>query len=81
MPKEIRIDISGLVAFDDHIKVKDLMVAEGVEILREPEEIVVSVSAPEKVAEELEKPIEEKVEEVEKIQKERKEDEEKEIIT
>lgn len=69
LPKEIRIDISGLVTFEDHIKVKDLAVNEGVEVLREPEEIVVSVSAPAKVEEELEKPIEEKVEEVEKIEK------------
>lgn len=69
LPKEIRIDISGLVTFEDHIKVKDLAVNEGVEVLREAEEIVVSVSAPTKVEEELEKPIEEKVEEVEKIEK------------
>lgn len=72
LPKEIRVDISGLAVFEDHIKVKDLVVNEGVEILREPEEIVVSIAAPQKVEEELEKPIEEKVEEVEKVQKEKK---------
>lgn len=76
LPKEIRIDISGLVTFEDHIKVKDLAVNEGVEVLREPEEIVVSVSAPAKVEEELEKPIEEKVEEVEKIEKAKVKEEE-----
>ncbi|MBI2042412.1 MAG: 50S ribosomal protein L25 [Candidatus Nealsonbacteria bacterium] len=74
LPKEIRVDISGLSTFEDHIKVRDLAVSEGVEILREPEEIVVSISAPEKVEEELEKPIEEKVEEVEKVKKEKKEE-------
>jgi len=74
LPKEIRVDISNLNTFEDHIKVKDLKIAEGVEILREQEEIVVSVSPPEKVEEELEKPIEEKVEEVEKVEKEKKEE-------
>jgi len=68
LPKEIRVDISNLKTFNDHILVKDLKLPEGVKISRKPEEIIVSVAQPEKVEEELEKPIEEKVEEVEKIE-------------
>jgi large subunit ribosomal protein L25 len=75
LPREIRIDISQLNTLEDHIKIKDLKVGEGVEVLGEPEEIIVSVSAPEDVEEELAKPVEEKVEEVEKIEKEKKEEE------
>jgi large subunit ribosomal protein L25 len=81
LPKEIKIDISNLNTFEDHIKIKDLKVADGVEILGEPEEIVVSVSAPEKVEEELAKPVEEKVEEVSKIEKEKKEEVEEDAET
>lgn len=69
LPKEIKVNIEILKTFEDHILIKDLKVGEEVEILREPEEIVVSVVPPEKVEEELEKPIEEKVEEVEKVEK------------
>ena len=72
-PKGFRINIDSLKTFEDHILIKDLKAAEGVEILREPNEIVVSVAPPAKVEEELEKPIEEKVEEVEKVEKEKKE--------
>lgn len=78
LPKEIAINIGGLKTFEDRVLIKDLKTAGGVKILREPDDIVVSVSAPEKVEEELGKPIEEKVEEVEKIEKEKKEKEEKE---
>jgi large subunit ribosomal protein L25 len=79
LPKEIRIDISQLNTFEDHIKIKDIKIGEGIEILGEPEEIVVSVSAPENVEEELAKPVEENVEEVKTIEKEKKEGEDKEI--
>lgn len=73
LPKEIRIDISQLNTFEDHIKIKDLAANEGVEIIGDLEEIVVSVSAPENVEEELAKPVEEKVEEVKTVEKEKKE--------
>ena len=73
LPKEIKINIAGLKTFEDTVLIKDLKLAEGAEILRNPEEIVVQVRPPEKVEEELKKPIEEKVEEVEKIEKEKKE--------
>lgn len=74
LPKQISVDISGLKTFEDHILIKDLKVAEGVEILNGPEEIAVSVAPPEKVEEELAKPVEEKVEEVKVVEKEKKEE-------
>jgi hypothetical protein len=43
-----------------------------VKVMAKPDEIVVSVAAPEKVEEELAKEIEEKVEDVEKVEKEKK---------
>ncbi|MFH1841430.1 MAG: 50S ribosomal protein L25 [Candidatus Nealsonbacteria bacterium] len=76
LPKEFRISVEGLNSFEDHILIKDLKTKEGVKIKRNPEDIVVFIASPEKVEEELEKPIEEKVEEVEKIEKEKKEKEE-----
>ncbi len=76
IPGEIEVDIGKLKTVDDEIYVKELSVPANVEILREPDEIVATVSAPQKVEEELEKPIEEKVEEVEKIEVEREEKEE-----
>lgn len=75
LPKEIKININNLKTFEDRVLVKDLKVGEGVQIQREPEEIVIQVTPPEKIEEELEKPIEEKVEEVEKVEKEKKEEE------
>jgi len=73
LPKEIKINVAGLKTFEDAVLIKDLKLGEGVEILRNPEEIVAQVRPPEKVEEELEKPIEEKVEEVKKVEKEKKE--------
>ncbi|MFH1575326.1 MAG: 50S ribosomal protein L25 [Candidatus Nealsonbacteria bacterium] len=73
LPKEIKINVDGLETFEDKVLIKDLQIPEGVKILRNPEEIIARVAQPEKVEEELQKPIEEKVEEVEKIEKEKKE--------
>ena len=75
LPSKIEVDISGLETFDNNILVKDIKVPENVKIVKEPDEVVVSVSAPTKVEEELEKPIEEGVEEVEKAGEEKKEGE------
>lgn len=72
LPKEIKVSVAGLKTFEDTVLIKDLKVDEGVEILRNPQEIVAQVTPPEKVEEELKKPIEEKVEEVEKVVKEKK---------
>lgn len=73
LPREIKVGVESLETFEDHILIKDLKLPESVKILKDAEEIVASVSPPEKIEEELEKPIEEKVEEVEKVEKPEKE--------
>jgi large subunit ribosomal protein L25 len=76
LPKEIKVNIDSLETFEDTIKIKDLKVSPNVKILREPEEIVAQVLPPEKVEEELAKPIEERVEEIERVEEKEKEEEE-----
>lgn len=78
LPKEIKVDISTLKTFEDTILVRDLKLSEGIEILKNPEEIVAEAKPPEKVEEELAKPVEEKVEEVEEVEKVEKGEEKKE---
>lgn len=73
LPKEIVVNTESLKTFEDHILIKDLKLPEGVRILKDPEEIIALVSLPEKVEEELKKPIEEKVEEVEKVEEKKEE--------
>lgn len=55
---EIQVDISVLKTFDDIIKVGDIVVPEGIEILADAEEIVVQVTEPrsEEELEEIETP-------------------------
>ena len=72
LPHEIKVSIESLKTFEDHILVKDLVLPAGVEIVAKPDEIVVSVSAPTNIEEELAKEIEEKVEDVEKVEKDKK---------
>jgi len=72
LPHEIKVSIDGLNTFTDHILIKDLILPKDVKVMAKPEEIVVSVSAPAKVEEELAKELEEKVEDVEKVEKEKK---------
>lgn len=79
LPKEIKINVEGLETFEDKVLIKDLQLPEGVRILRSSEEIIARVAQPEKVEEELQKPIEEKVDEVEKIEKEKKDKGEEEV--
>lgn len=74
LPHEVKVSISGLKTFEDHILVKDLILSKDIKVLIGAGEIVVSVAPPSKVEEELEKPIEEKVEDVEKVEKEKKEE-------
>ena len=69
LPKEIEADISLLKNLNDELLVKDLNIPNNVEVLKDEKEIVAYVAPPENVEEELEKPIEEKVEEVEKVEK------------
>jgi len=74
LPKDIKVDVGNLKSFEDNVLIEDLELPEGVKILKEPKEIVAAVLPPEKVEEELQKPVEEKVEEVEKAE-EKKTDE------
>ncbi len=67
IPHEITINVEGLENIGDEVAIKDISLPEGVEILRDPDEIVVTIVAPTNVEEELERPIEEKVEDVEAI--------------
>ena len=79
LPHEIKVNIDGLKTFNDEILVKDLKLPKDVTVQKEKNEIVAVVVAPEteKIEEELEKPIEEKVEEVEEAKEEKDEKEEK----
>ena len=43
---EIEVDISKLKTFDDIIKISDLVIPEGIELLADPEEVIVQVTAP-----------------------------------
>lgn len=51
LPKEIKVNINKLATFEDKILVKDLEIPEGVEVLRNKEDIVAFVAHPEKVEE------------------------------
>lgn len=75
LPHEIKVNIEKLETFEDNILIKDLDIPKEVEVLKEENEIVASVTPPAKVDEELEKPIEEKVEEVEKVEEKKEEGE------
>lgn len=76
LPHSIKVSVAKLNTFEDEVLINDLEIPEGVKVMRDKKEIIAKVVPPEKVEEELEKPIEEKVEEVEKVEKERKEKEE-----
>lgn len=52
MPHEIVVDISTLVAFDDHITVADLKIGEGVTVEVDSDVVVAGISAPRVVVEE-----------------------------
>lgn len=80
LPKEIVVDTSVLNTFEDAILIKDLKLPPETQVLHHGEnDLVAKVAEPAKVEEELEKPIEEKVEEVERVEKEKKEKEEAEM--
>lgn len=75
LPKELVVPIGELRNMGDKIRIKDLLIPQGTEIIGHSlEEIVVQILVPEKIEEELAKPIEEKVEEVEKVEKPKKEE-------
>jgi large subunit ribosomal protein L25 len=83
LPPHIKIDISALKKIDDVIHISDLKIPEGVEVLKEKEEVVVTVTPPrtEEELAELEEEVAEE-EEVEKVEAEaeKKEGGEKEEI-
>ena len=72
LPHEIKINVETLKTFEDEILIKDIKLSEDVKIIKEPNEIVAKVVPPEKVEEELEKPIEEETEKVEGVEGEEK---------
>ena len=72
LPKEIKVDIFQLKKIGDHILVENLNLPQGVKVLKDPKEIIISIAPPAKIEEELAKPAEEKVEEVEVVEKEKK---------
>lgn len=78
LPHEIEVDISKLKTFDDHIKVSDLNLPKEIEILKDPEEIIVSVVPSQKeeikrISEEVKEEKSEKLEEKRNQEKEEKE--------
>lgn len=60
LPREIKVNIESLKTFEDSIHIRDIKVKEGIEILKDPEEVVASVVPPR----------EEEKEEVEEVAKE-----------
>jgi hypothetical protein len=66
------VNVDKLVTFDDIVTIADLVVPEGVEILKESDEIIALVTPI--VVEEEPEPIEEDVDSVEKIEKKEKEE-------
>ena len=75
LPHEIAVDLSKLITFEDKISIKDLARGSGVEILRDPEDVVAQVVATKDVEAELEQPVVENVEAVEQVKVEKKEEE------
>jgi len=67
----IKVDVSALTEFDQNIKVSDLKVPQGIEILDDPEEVIVLVQPP-RSDEELEALEEAVVEDVEAVEVEQK---------
>jgi len=58
LPKEIRVDLTKLQEIHDKILFRDLVVGKGLELLEDPEEVIVAVTLPQAVEEELEQPVE-----------------------
>jgi len=72
LPREIKINIENLETFEDRILIKDLEIPEKVEVLKDPDEIVVHVIPPGKIEEEL--AAEQKKAEEEKAEEEKTEE-------
>jgi large subunit ribosomal protein L25 len=74
LPSKIKIDVSSLKTFEDVITIKDIIIPKGVKVLGNLEDVVVQVVEPEKVEEELAKPIEEVTKEPEKAGEKKEEE-------
>ena len=74
LPTELKIDISQIKTFEDKIYIKDFKLPYGVEILGQPEEIIVSVTPPRSEEElaALEAKVEEDISGVKVVEKETK---------
>jgi len=72
LPQAIKVVVDKLITFDDVITIKDLTVPEGVDILKQEDEIIALVVPIENIEEEISKPIEENVESVSKVEKKEK---------
>ena len=75
LPESFSVDISSLATIGSHITVKDLIVPEGVEILQDNEEVIVSITASSTEEEVVEEAAEGGTEEPEVIEKGKKEEE------
>jgi len=78
LPHAFEIDISKLEKFGDNIKIKDLKIESDIEVLANPEDIILLIQEPiseEKLKEQLETTSADTVDEVEVIKKEKKEEE------
>ena len=80
LPHELIVNVDSMKEFGDEIFIKDIELSEGVKILKDANDVLITVSAPTDVDHELEKEIEEKVEEVETISKAKEGEEEGEEI-
>jgi large subunit ribosomal protein L25 len=74
LPHELKVSVFNLKTFDDKIITKDIVLPEGVKILKDADDIIAFVAPMEKVEEELAKPVEENIAEVEKVEKPEKEE-------
>jgi len=81
LPHELIVDIDSLKDFGDEIFIRDIEMPEGVKILKDGNDVLITVSAPTDVEHELEKEIEEKVEDIETIGKDKGEKEDEETET
>lgn len=81
LPAQLNVSLESLEEFEDTIRIKDLDIPDGVQIEREPEDTVVSVSRPktEEELEELEETPEEVLEDIETVGEEEEEEEEEEL--
>jgi len=79
LPREIKVDISGLKTFEDRICVEDIQIPDGVTVLRDKKDIVALVVPPEEEEEITEEPAEVKEGETTESKKtEEKQEEQKE---